>query len=374
MKFQLAAFLRTTLPLGLDALSAYDNDRYQAVWLPDHMVSFWPDAIWTPEFTDLALTSPSPHRYVDSFVVAGAAAVLTKHVPIATKVVDTVRRHPAMLAQSALTVDHLSKGRFILGLGSGELENTVPYGFEFSKPVGRFEEALKVIRLLWDTDGPVDFHGEFFQLEHARLDTEPYNGKFPRIYIGSQGPRMLELTGKYADGWYPAGVYTPEAYADKLKMIRDAAERHNRDPFAIVPTHSAPALIGDEDEVAEMLRAPLVKSYVLQLPAYLLNMHGYDHPMGNDWKGIHDLNPAALTREVLIDLFQRVDVNALRAVVPNGTPKQVAVYYKTFVDAGARVQKIVDYGSMAGAKFAAKSAAKVREAEEELLRMVRAVQ
>ena len=93
--------------------------------------------------------------------------------------VDTVRRHPALLAQSALTIDHLAKGRFVLGLGSGETENTVPYGFDFAKPVSRFEEALKVIRLLWDSDGPVDFDGRFYHLHHARLDTEPYRRRVP---------------------------------------------------------------------------------------------------------------------------------------------------------------------------------------------------
>src|SRR5882724_3540268 len=155
----LSAFLRTTLPLGLAALDDYDSGRYHTLLLPDHMVSFWPDSIWTPEFTDLAVSSPSPHRHLDALAVAGAAAVLTKHTPIATKVVDTVRRHPAMLAQTALTLDHLARGRFILGLGSGELENTAPYGFEFSKPVSRFEECLKVLRLLWDSDGPVNFEG-----------------------------------------------------------------------------------------------------------------------------------------------------------------------------------------------------------------------
>ena len=118
------------------------------------MVSFWPDALWTPEFTDLATVSPSPHRHLDGMAVAAAAAVLTTNVPLATSVVDTVRRHPALLAQSALTIDHLSRGRFILGLGSGETENVVPYGFDFTRPVSRFEEALKVIRLLWDRPGP----------------------------------------------------------------------------------------------------------------------------------------------------------------------------------------------------------------------------
>src|ERR1700751_4697082 len=117
MTVQLAPFLRTALPLGLDSLADYDSGRYHSLWLPDHMVSFWPDSIWTPEFTDLAVASPSPHRHLDALAVAGAVAVMTERTPISTLVVDTIRRHPAMLAQSALTLSHLSKGRFILGLG-----------------------------------------------------------------------------------------------------------------------------------------------------------------------------------------------------------------------------------------------------------------
>src|SRR6202000_3303681 len=132
MTVQPAAFLRTTIPPDLSRLAELDSGRYHSIWLPDHMVSFWPDSIWTPEFTDLAKTSPSPHRHLDGMAVAGAGAAKTKNVPIATNVVDTVRRHPAMLAQTALTLSHLSKGRFILGLGSGEAEHTSPYGVDFS--------------------------------------------------------------------------------------------------------------------------------------------------------------------------------------------------------------------------------------------------
>ena len=78
MKPQPAAFLRTTLPLGIDMAAQYDSGRYHSIWLPDHMVSFWPDSIWTPEFTDLALSSPSPHRHLDGMAVAAATAVLTQ--------------------------------------------------------------------------------------------------------------------------------------------------------------------------------------------------------------------------------------------------------------------------------------------------------
>jgi phthiodiolone/phenolphthiodiolone dimycocerosates ketoreductase len=370
MKVQPAAFLRTTLPLDLSNVPALDSGRYHSIWLPDHMVSFWPESIWTPEFTDLATTSPSPHRHLDALAVAAAVAVQTKNVPIATSVVDTVRRHPAMLAQTALTVDHLAKGRFILGVGSGETENTVPYGFDFTKPVGRFEEALKVIKLLWQSDGPIDFEGQFYHLHHARMDTEPFEGRFPRIWVGCVGPRMLEITGRYADGWWPAGAWTPEEYASKLQIIRDSAERAGRDPMAIVPANIQTCLIAyDDAELAEILNAPLIKAWVMQPSAQALREFGFEHPLGESWRGYQDINPAVLPRERILDMLKKTNVEAIRKIIPCGTPQEVARRLKGFVDAGMRVVKVMDYGGMAGLKFAARSAQKVRETEDELMRL-----
>ncbi|HTZ70434.1 MAG TPA: LLM class flavin-dependent oxidoreductase [Acetobacteraceae bacterium] len=370
MKVQPAAFLRTTLPLDLSVLPALDEGRYHSIWLPDHMVSFWPDSIWTPDFTDLATNSPSPHRHLDGLAVAAAAAVLTRNVPLATSVVDTVRRHPSLLAQTALTIDHLSRGRFILGLGSGETENTVPYGFDFSKPVGRFEESLKVIRLLWESEGTVDFKGQFFELHHARLDTEPFEGRLPRIWIGANGPRMLDIAGRHADGWWPAGAWRPEDYAEKLNILRQSADRAGRDPMAIVPALIQTCLIGDDSELAEILAAPLVKALVMHLPAGLLRERGFAHPLGDAWRGIQDIDPGLLTRERIVAMLAKVTPEMLCSVVPHGTSQKIARIMKDFVDAGMRVPKILDYGGMAGLKYAAKSARKVREAEDELLRLV----
>ena len=370
MKVQPAAFLRTTLPLDLSVLPALDSGRYHSIWLPDHMVSFWPDSIWTPEFTDLATASPSPHRHLDAMAVAGAAAALTKNVPIATSVVDTVRRHPAMLAQTALTLDHLSKGRFILGLGSGEAENTVPYGFDFAKPVGRFEESLKVIKLLWESEAPVDFEGQFYTLQHARMDTELFDGRCPPIWIGAGGPRMLEITGRYADGWWPAGAWSPEDYAEKLGVVRASAERAGRDPMAIVPAFIQTCLIGDDAELAEILEAPLVKAIILQISAAELRKYGFEHPMGEAWRGFVDIDPHVLTRERIIAFCKQVTPEMIFAIIPHGTPDRIARIVKDFCDAGLRVPKIMDYGGMAGLKYGARSAAKVRAAEDELMRLV----
>jgi phthiodiolone/phenolphthiodiolone dimycocerosates ketoreductase len=370
MPIELAGFLRTTLPLDLSRLADLDRGRYRALWMPDHLVSFWPDAIWTSEFTDLAEASPSPHRYLDALTLAGAVAVSTERVRIATSVVDTVRRHPVMIAQAAITLSHLSNGRFILGLGSGEKTNIAPYGFDFDRAVSRFEESLQVINALWAADGPVDFDGNFFQLERARLDAEHYDGCPPPIWIGASGPRMLSLAGRYADGWWPTGSDGPEEFAAKLAVLREAAERAGRDPSAIVPGKMVMCLLGEPDELLDMLRRPMVKSLGLQLTAESYRRRGYVHPMGAQWRGMQDLEPDFPSRDRLARYFDEVDVDAILAGVPHGTPKEVAREIVALHEAGARVVSILDYSGMAGQDFAARSARKVRETEDEVFRLV----
>ena len=227
-----------------------------------------------------------------------------------------------------------------------------------------------MIRLLWESDGPVDFDGQFCRLHHARLDTEPYEGRLPPIWIGASGPRMLDIAGRYADGWWPAGAWTPEHYAEMLSAVRTSAERAGRDPMAITPCFIQICLIAQDDAaLAEILEAPLVKAFLLQVSAETLRGFGFEHPMGAGWRGFQDIDPAVLTRERIVKYLAEVRPEMLLAVVPHGTPKEVAKIIKMFVDAGLRVPKILDYGAMAGLGHAAASAANVRAAEDELLEL-----
>src|SRR6202012_5595648 len=122
----------------------------------------------------LAAYQSNPHVHLDPLMMMGAAGAATERIRVGVGVTDTMRRHPAVLAQAALTADHLARGRAILGLGSGERMNITPYGIEGAGPVGRLEEAIEVIRLLWNSSGPVDFDGKFFRLEDAVLGMHPY--------------------------------------------------------------------------------------------------------------------------------------------------------------------------------------------------------
>ena len=166
--------------------------------------------MWGPGLTPAAELVPSPDAFFDPFVMMGMMATRYRGVRIGTGVTEPFRRHPATLAQAFVTLDHMTKGRAILGIGNGERENTEPYGMPFVKRVGRLEEALQIIRLLWGSGGePVSFDGKFWKLEDALFATPLYEGKAPPIWVASHAPRMLGLTGRYADGWIRRGSSAP---------------------------------------------------------------------------------------------------------------------------------------------------------------------
>jgi len=113
----------------------------------------------------------------------------------------------------------------------------------------------------------------------------------------------------------------------------------------------------------------MVKSIILMQTAEDLRQFGYRHPMGDSWRGIHDFDPVRLSRAEILRFCAELDTQAIRDIFPVGDVSSVAQKFKGFADAGMRVFKVMDYGGMAGAKFAAKSAAKVRAVEDEVVRL-----
>lgn len=206
---------------------------FDVAWVVDHFIGFFPRSIWDKEFSWLASPDSSPHPYYDYQALMGFLARHDLHVAVG--VTEPIRRHPVLLAQFALTMSHLAKRSPILGIGAGERENVEPYGLSFERPVSRLEEALQVIRLCLDSDGPIDFTGEFFNLNRAVMDLRPVADKKPQIWIAAHGPRTLRLTGQYGDGWYPTFPMPAAEFEDALRTIRRHALAAGRDPEAITP-------------------------------------------------------------------------------------------------------------------------------------------
>jgi phthiodiolone/phenolphthiodiolone dimycocerosates ketoreductase len=322
---------------GVEQLvSAAQEFQVDSVFIWDHIVDFFPQAIWDEEFSWLANLSASPHEWFEFQTLLGYLAGKAPHVRLGVGVAEPFRRHPIVLAQATLTLSHLSPRPPILGLGAGERMNTEPYGVELSHAVGKLEEALQVIRLAFTSQGPITFQGKYFQLHNAVLDIQAADGNTPEIWVAGHGPRMLQLTGQYGDGWYPVVVATPEDYAARLEVIRSAARAAGRDPDAITPAfHPIIVVAPTEEEARAMLSTQAMRFLGLLLPAEVWHLFGLEHPLGGHFREYIDFMPPAYDRKTLEDAIAQVPAAMVEALVW-GTPEQIVAKFCAFGAAGLR--------------------------------------
>ncbi len=223
VKFGLSAIAFNIGDFAEQAICA-EQFGFSSIWVADH-------------FTDLP---PSNDKY-EPWTVLAAMGTKTQRILLGTLATDSVRRHPSSIAHVMATLDNLTNGRAILGIGAGEAMNILPHGLPWENPrtrLSRLEETVKVIRLLWKSDpaSPVNFEGQFYRLHSARLDLRPHNDRMIPIYIASLGSkRGLQLTGKVGDGWLP-WFNTPETFVERCKLIDETAAQIGRSSSEIEKT------------------------------------------------------------------------------------------------------------------------------------------
>jgi phthiodiolone/phenolphthiodiolone dimycocerosates ketoreductase len=330
-----------------------------SVLVPDHLMAWFAEAIW-PDIGNIAKVMPSPHVFMDPLLAIAAWAAATREIKFATAVTDPIRRPPAQLAVSALSLFHLTQGRFILGIGCGEAENCMPYGLPFDRPVSRLDEALTIIRKLW-TQERVTLDGRFWKLREAVCRLGPYRGRFPEIWIGAHGPRMLEIAGRHGDAWLPFLPMRPETYAEKLAVVRGAAERAGRDPVAVRAGLNTPVLLAeDHDRAHAMLASMAARQLTLALDRGFFEEIGHSHPLGLS-HGVTGYVPEWLTEAELRAAVSRApDPMLAHDFILHGTPADIARQLKAFEDAGLEYFAPLDASpfsditqmSLASARFA----------------------
>jgi phthiodiolone/phenolphthiodiolone dimycocerosates ketoreductase len=124
-------------------------------WVPDHLNALLPRSLWKPQYCGVAKILPNADAYLEPWTMLGhlSARNRVRRLHLGVGVTDTGRRNPAITAQAAATLHLLSRGRAILGIGTGEREANEPYGVDWTRPVARFEEAMATIRALWNSKG-----------------------------------------------------------------------------------------------------------------------------------------------------------------------------------------------------------------------------
>lgn len=197
----------------LTACMLADKMGYDSIFYMDHTnVPQWNNAI-----------------VLDPWVMLSAIAAVTNNVEIGTCVTDAIRRHPSNIALAAITLDRISKGRAILGIGAGEAQNLKEFCIPFEKPISKWEEQIEVIHALYEADpeNTADYTGKYYKLEGACLQAKPVRKPRPPTYMAAGGKRTLRLTGKLGDGWLPIG-YTPELFEDHAAQIKKSMDENGR--------------------------------------------------------------------------------------------------------------------------------------------------
>ncbi len=174
-------------PDYLDLARQAEAVGFDSVWVGDHLVYDLPDG-----------TTRGPY---EAWTTLAAIAAVTERVEIGPLVASTSFHAPAMLAKQAATVDAISGGRLVLGLGAGwNRREYDAFGFPYDHRVSRYEEALAIIAPLL-REGRVDFHGRFYDVDDCVLDPRPVRQGGPPIMLGSNSPRMLGIGLPVVDAW-----------------------------------------------------------------------------------------------------------------------------------------------------------------------------
>ena len=199
---------------------AAEDAGLDSIWVYDHLLYRFPDQ--------------EPAGVWECFTTWSALAAVTSRVELGSIVICTAFRNPAIVAKMAVTLDEISGGRIILGLGAGwHKPEFDAFDLRFDHRVDQFEEALKIIVPLVK-HGEVDFHGEYSSAPDCAMLPKP-SREIP-VLIASKGPRMLDLTAEYADQWNTAWFGQPTNYLARRDDMMAALDKAGRDRDSLTVT------------------------------------------------------------------------------------------------------------------------------------------
>jgi phthiodiolone/phenolphthiodiolone dimycocerosates ketoreductase len=325
-------------------IAAGGSVDYFQVW--DQLTSWYPQGLWTPENTPLATVMPDCDSFTDVWVMAGYAAA---HAPTLGVVmsVDSIRRGPAELTQSVLTLADVTGGRAIVQLGAGEIKQARPFGWKRAQGINRLEDFYQIYRRLLDTDGPISYDGHHTTLRDAWIGTARANR--PRLWGLGGGPKIIDLATTYADGFCtmcPFGWTTPERVAEEIADIRAQLERKGRDPeafrfgvWATMLLHEDPNAIdrGLDNKLTRWLTAIAGRMSMADW-----RTEGIEPPFPDDWHYAMKMLPLSMSKAEVEDWTSRATREMAEKSFFYGTPAEAAAQLAPYIEAGVDFVGILD--------------------------------
>lgn len=226
-----------------DFVTSVEKMGWDGFWYADHYMPNTPDG------------EPIGGNFHECFSVLSALAATTSKLRLGSLVTPTTVNHPALIANRAATIDQISNGRFVLGMGAGwQVNEHKAFGielFDAKARVDRFAEAIEIVVSMLSQERTT-FAGQHFTITNAPCEPKPVQKPLP-ILVGTGGARMLRLTARFAQEWNTWG--TPEVAGGVIANLRTACEKESRD-FSTVRKSVQPLFfIVNDDASAEKLRA-----------------------------------------------------------------------------------------------------------------------
>jgi phthiodiolone/phenolphthiodiolone dimycocerosates ketoreductase len=283
------------------------------------------DSLWVPDH--IVLTNPKK-ICLEAWCVLSALAKYTVKATLGSSVADPYRKHPAVLAQTVATLDRISGGRAILGLGAGEAMNVDPYGIPRDRRITRLKETIEIIRELWKGE-MVNYMGDIYKLSNAFVQVPPIQRPCPPIYLAANSPMTRRLVGVYADGWL-AEMMSPERYRADLKEVADASRKAGRDVKDIDVTCVVTTAVSDNRDEARKTALSQAKRRFLWWPKQL-QLYGYPITKEFDW---NHLIVRGDTAEMIEEHVHDVPDQPCEGVTIFGTPEDCIGKIDDYIGSG----------------------------------------
>jgi alkanesulfonate monooxygenase SsuD/methylene tetrahydromethanopterin reductase-like flavin-dependent oxidoreductase (luciferase family) len=279
-----------------------EDTGWHGLWYADHYMPDQPDG------------SVSDGPAFEAWSVLSALSVATSRLRLGTLVSPTTVHHPALLAKRAATIDQMSGGRFILGMGAGwQVNEHRAYGIELfgaKERVDRFEEAIQIVQSML-RNSRTTFKGTHFAFVDAPCEPKPVQSTLP-VLVGTGGPRMSRITAQHADEWNVWG--NAERVRGAIEVIDAACEKVGRDPSTLRRTAQGLFFLVDNDEKAAKIRssAPADRALIGSV-SELIDIMNEFAAMGIDEFIVPDFTLGRDAKE-RIDTYDRLRVEVLAHV------------------------------------------------------------
>jgi phthiodiolone/phenolphthiodiolone dimycocerosates ketoreductase len=341
--------------VGFATLFEQQGYDFYTYW--DQANGFQPDSIHTPDVTPLASQVPSLQLFYDPAPLFAVAAQQTEHIKFLNGSLDSVRRSPFIIAQTMLTLDHLTKGRTITMLGAGEQKQMRPYGYSRAGSHDKLIDTVQIIRRFLDSGGdPISYEGRVWKLDRALMALQPYGSTPPPMWIAGSSEEDLRVTAEAANGWatIPPGFTEddPEVFRSQVGTLRKYAAEAGRDPDELAICISAVVCLTENEAQMEELRDnPYLRWWGMM---FLPNSDLYaqwglgEHPMGPGWQYARTCVPYWYDRDQAMDVINRTPREAVDRVSMNGTVEQVAEKLAPYLQAGATHVLLTNAAPIAG--------------------------